>query len=147
LGGKGLKENFLINHVTWQTHAAQLKIVREAVFIQEQQVPLALEWDGLDEAAQHLLAVTATGEVIGCARLTGDGSIGRMAVLKPWRGMGVGGALLTEAVSIYQQLGIEKIRLSAQMHALPFYEKFGFKKYGEPYLDADIMHIDMQLIK
>jgi uncharacterized membrane protein YphA (DoxX/SURF4 family) len=48
--------------------------------------------------------VTATGEVIGCARLTGDGSIGRMAVLKPWRGMGVGGALLlgykTKAVAL-----------------------------------------------
>ena len=110
-------------------------------------MPPALEWDSLDEAAQHLLAVTATGDVLGCARLTGDGNIGRMAVLKLWRGIGVGGALLTEAISIYQQLGVEKIRLSAQMHAVSFYEKFGFKKYGEPYLDADIMHIDMQLIQ
>ncbi|HSG93440.1 MAG TPA: GNAT family N-acetyltransferase [Methylotenera sp.] len=147
MGGKGLKNNFLIKHATWQTHAPQLKSVREAVFIQEQQVPPALEWDSLDEAAQHLLAVTAAGDVLGCARLTGDGNIGRMAVLKLWRGIGVGGALLTEAISIYQQLGVEKIRLSAQMHAVSFYEKFGFKKYGEPYLDADIMHIDMQLIQ
>ena len=135
----------MIQLVTWKMHAAPLKAVREEVFINEQHVPVELEWDGMDEAAQHILAVSDTGEPIGCARLTGDGSIGRMAVLKPWRGLGVGRAMLTKAVSLYQQQGIESITLSAQMHALPFYEKFGFKGCGEPYLDADILHIDMRL--
>jgi predicted GNAT family N-acyltransferase len=119
--------------------------VREEVFIKEQHVPVALEWDGMDEAAQHLLALSDAGEPIGCARLAGDGSIGRMAVLKPWRGLGVGRALLRKAVSLYQQQGVERITLSAQMHAIPFYERFGFKGCSEPYLDADILHIDMRL--
>jgi predicted GNAT family N-acyltransferase len=140
-----LKDNFVVQLVTWQTHAALLKTVREEVFIKEQHVPVALEWDGMDEAAQHLLALSATGEPIGCARLTGDGKIGRMAVLKPWRGLGVGCALLTRAVTLYQQQGVERITLSAQMHAIPFYERFGFKGCSEPYLDADILHIDMRL--
>jgi predicted GNAT family N-acyltransferase len=140
-----LKDNFVIQSVTWQTHAALLKTVREEVFIKEQHVPVALEWDGMDEAAQHLLALSDAGEPIGCARLTGDGSIGRMAVLKPWRGLGVGRALLRKAVSLYQQQGVERITLSAQMHAIPFYERFGFKGCSEPYLDADILHIDMRL--
>lgn len=140
-----MKDNFLIQPVSWQTHATPLKRVREEVFIKEQHVPVTLEWDGMDEAVQHLLALSDAGEPIGCARLTGDGSIGRMAVLKPWRGLGVGRALLTKAVSLYQQQGVERITLSAQMHAIPFYEKFGFKGCSEPYLDADILHIDMRL--
>jgi len=140
-----LKDNFVIQSVTWQTHVAHLKKVREEVFIKEQHVPVTLEWDGMDEAAQHLLAVSAAGEPIGCARLTGGGNIGRMAVLKSWRGFGVGSALLTRAVSLYQQQGADRITLSAQMHAIPFYEKFGFKGCSEPYLDADIPHIDMRL--
>jgi predicted GNAT family N-acyltransferase len=140
-----LKDNFVIKQVTWQTHAAPLKKVREEVSIKEQHVPIALEWDGMDEPAQHLLAVSVAGEPIGCARLTGDGNIGRMAVLKPWREFGVGSALLTRAVSLYQQQGADRITLSAQMHAIPFYEKFGFKGCSEPYLDAGILHIDMRL--
>lgn len=140
-----MKDNFVIQLVTWQTHAALLKTVREEVFIKEQHVPVALEWDGMDEAAQHLLALSDAGEAIGCTRLIGNGSIGRMAVLKPWRGLGVGRALLIKAVSLYQQQGIERITLSAQVHAIPFYEKSGFKGCSEPYLDADILHIDMRL--
>ena len=140
-----MKDNFVIQLVTWQTRASHLKKVREEVFIKEQHVPVELEWDGLDEAAQHLLALSAAGEPIGCARLTGDGSIGRMAVLRPWRGLGVGRALLAKAVSLYREQGMEGITLSAQVYAIPFYEKSGFKHCSEPYLDADILHIDMRL--
>jgi len=140
-----LKDNFVIQLVTWQAHAAPLKKVREEVFIREQHVPVALEWDGMDETAQHLLALSDAGDAIGCARLTGSGNIGRMAVLKPWRGLGVGRALLTKAVSIYLQQGVEHVSLSAQMHAIPFYEKLDFMVFSKPYLDAGILHVDMRL--
>lgn len=140
-----LEEDFGIKVVNWDTHADLLKVVREKVFVQEQHVPVALEWDGMDEAATHLLALNRAGEAIGCARLIGDGSIGRMAVLKPWRGLGVGRALLTKAVSTYRQLGVTQITLSAQVHAIPFYEKSGFTCCSKPYLDAGILHVDMQL--
>jgi len=140
-----LRDNFVIQSVTWQTHAEQLRMVRAEVFIQEQQVPVELEWDGMDETARHLLALNDAGQAIGCARLTGDGSIGRMAVLKPWRGMGVGRALLVHAISLYRQQGQQNITLSAQVHAIPFYEQSGFKVCSEQYLDADILHVDMQL--
>lgn len=139
-----LKEHCIIQVVSWQTHAAQLTAVREQVFVQEQRVPVALEWDGLDETAQHLLALSNTGEAVGCARLPGDGSIGRMAVLKPWRGLGIGSALLSKAVALYRQQNIQNITLSAQVHAIPFYEKAGFEVCSEPYLDANILHVDMR---
>lgn len=140
-----LKDHFVIEVVHWDTHADLLKMVREKVFIQEQHVPVALEWDGMDVTATHLLALNLAGEAIGCARLVGDGSIGRMAVLKPWRGLGVGRALLKKAVSMYRESGAAKITLSAQVHAIPFYEKSGFVCCSEPYPDAGILHIDMQL--
>ncbi len=140
-----MKNNFIIQQVSWQTHASQLRTVREQVFIYEQHVPLALEWDGLDDTAQHLLALNSAGEAIGCARLPGDGSIGRMAVLKPWRGIGVGSALLRNAILLYRQQGLKNITLSAQVHAISFYEKLGFKVCSEPYLDANILHVDMYL--
>lgn len=140
-----MKHNFTIKVASWQTHAELLKAVREEVFIKEQHVPVDLEWDGLDAGARHLLALNTAGEAIGCARLPGDGSIGRMAVLKPWRGLGVGTALLKKAVELYRQQGVAKITLSAQMHAIPFYEKADFKVCSAPYLDADILHVDMRL--
>ncbi len=140
-----MNDHFTIQQASWSTHASQLRAVREQVFIHEQHVPLVLEWDGLDDKAQHLLALNSAGEPIGCARLPGDGSIGRMAVLKPWRGKGVGSALLRKAVLMYRQQGIRKLTLSAQMHAVSFYEKAGFEICSEPYLDADILHVDMYL--
>lgn len=139
-----MKDNFVIMEVSWQTHASPLKAVREEVFIKEQHVPVELEWDGLDEAARHLLAMNNMGEAIGCARLPGDGSIGRMAVLKPWRGTGVGTALLKRAIALCRSQGERLIGLSAQMHAIPFYEKAGFKVSSAPYLDAGILHVDMR---
>ena len=144
--GLTLQDSLKIEKVSWQTHAQPLMAVREAVFIVEQQVPVALEWDGADETAQHLLAVSATGEAVGCARLLGDGSVGRMAVIKAWRGSGVGAALLNAAIAHYQQQGICIMKLSAQVHAIGFYEKFGFKVCSDPYLDAGILHRDMQRV-
>lgn len=140
-----MQHDFKIQKVTWQTHALQLKAVREQVFINEQQVPVELEWDGLDEFAQHLLAFNDAGEAIGCSRLLGNGSIGRMAVLKSWRGLSVGTALLNAAIAHYQQLDVQPITLSAQTHAISFYQKAGFEVCSEPYLDAGILHVDMRL--
>lgn len=144
--GLTLQDSFKIEKVSWQTHAQPLIAVREAVFIVEQNVPVALEWDGADETAQHLLAVSAIGEPVGCARLLGDGSIGRMAVVKHWRGCGVGAALLNASISLYQQQGMYILTLSAQVHAIGFYEKFGFKVCSDIYLDAGILHRDMQRV-
>lgn len=140
-----MQPDFRITKATWQTHAPMLRSVREQVFILEQLVPVELEWDGLDESATHLLAISRDGKAIGCARLIGNGSIGRMAVLKSWRKLGIGKALLVMAIQHYQQQGIQPITLSAQTHAIGFYQQAGFEVCSEPYLDADIMHVDMRL--
>lgn len=138
--------NFSIIEANWAEHKLQLMHIRTQVFMREQHVSADLEWDGLDDMAKHLLLVNDAGLAIGCARLLRDGSIGRMAVLKEWRGCGVGSRLLSAAIKLHQQQGVNTITLSAQIHAIPFYEKAGFVISSEPYLDANILHVDMRLI-
>lgn len=137
--------NISIITVNWATHQQQLVDIRTQVFMIEQNVSADLEWDGLDAEAMHLLAFNPKGIAIGCARLLSGGSVGRMAVLKGWRGKGVGRLLLNEAIKIHRQHGVSEIKLSAQIHAITFYESAGFEVCSLPYLDANIMHVDMRL--
>lgn len=139
------KTLFFVRLANWDSDQEDLRRIRERVFIQEQQVPVALEWDGLDEDAIHLLACDAGGNPIGCARILDGGVIGRMAVLAKWRGQGVGRALLAEAIACCRNRGWSAVTLSAQTHAIPFYERAGFSICSEEYLDAGILHRDMKL--
>ena len=138
--------DFHIVAAHWPTDAAALRSVRDAVFIREQQIPAEDEWDDLDAASRHLLALTPHGDAIGCARLTPQRRIGRMAVLAGWRGRGVGMALLTRLIAEARALGWAEVQLSAQLHAIDFYARAGFVGYGDTYLDANIPHRMMRLV-
>jgi predicted GNAT family N-acyltransferase len=124
---------------------AALRTVRAAVFIDEQQVPLELEWDGRDDACLHVLACNAQGEPIGTGRLLPEGKIGRMAVVRAARGKGVGAAILRELLAAAREHGFATVELSAQTHALGFYARFGFGVISDEYLDAGIPHRSMRL--
>jgi predicted GNAT family N-acyltransferase len=138
-------QEFYIKQVTWATHETQLRLIREQVFILEQHVPSVLEWDDLDAGATHLLAFNQQAQVIACARLLDNGTIGRIAVLLEKRGMGIGSALLQTAINICKQQSLKAVTLSAQTHAIVFYQKAGFVIVSDVYLDANIPHVDMQL--
>jgi predicted GNAT family N-acyltransferase len=135
--------DFSIEEVTWQAAQDELRGIRTRVFIEEQNVPEELEWDGLDEDCWHVLARSPRGEAIGTGRLLRDGHIGRMAVLAPWRGKGVGTALLLRLLEIAQRESLEHIELAAQNQAIPFYERLGFTLFGEEFMDAGIPHRNM----
>lgn len=124
----------------WPRDAAQVRAVREAVFVREQNVPLDLEWDGLDATCVHCLAMIEDGTAIGTARLLPDGHIGRMAVLAPWRNGGVGSAMLQWMMDRAHAEGFAEVRLNAQVHALDFYRRHGFDAVGEVFMDAGIAH-------
>ncbi|SNR61995.1 Predicted N-acyltransferase, GNAT family [Methylobacillus rhizosphaerae] len=137
--------HFYVREADWVTEQASIAAIRSQVFIEEQHVPPELEWDGLDESALHLLAMAEDGQVMGCARVLSDGGIGRMAVLVSWRQQGVGRALLQAAISACQRHGWLDIHLSAQTHAVVFYEKAGFEVISDEYMDAGIPHKAMKL--
>ncbi|HWR77639.1 MAG TPA: GNAT family N-acetyltransferase [Thiobacillus sp.] len=136
--------DFSILLTDWAHDAPRLSAVRRVVFIDEQGVPEALEWDADDAGAVHLLAVDGEGRAIACARLLPDGHLGRMAVLPAWRGRGVGRALLAAALSAAQARGTITLRLSAQTHAAGFYARAGFVAVGREYEEAGIPHVAMQ---
>lgn len=134
---------FSVVETTWQKDRQVLTRLRHLVFVQEQQVPEGLEWDGLDEAAAHLVAWDLGGEAIGCARLLSDYKLGRMAVLPQYRGQGVGAALLQAGLEYAIEARWPQVTISAQTHAIGFYLKAGFVLTGEEYMDAGIPHRDM----
>ncbi|MFZ3186048.1 MAG: GNAT family N-acetyltransferase [Pseudomonas sp.] len=126
----------------WKKDQAALRRIREAVFIAEQAVPAELEWDADDASAVHFLAFE--GEYpMGTARLLPDGHIGRVAVLKDWRGLKVGDKLLRAVIDEAEKRGLKQQMLSAQVHASSFYERFGFSVVSDEFLDAGIPHVDM----
>ncbi len=129
--------------VEWHRAEADIRAIRETVFVYEQRVPVDLEWDGLDASCAHVLAWNESGEAIGTARMQPNGTIGRMAVLKAWRGRGVGRALLQTLLDLAVSHGLPQVTLSAQTHAIGFYERAGFHTVGEPFMDAGIPHRKM----
>lgn len=134
-----------VYEVAWQTHGEALRAVRRTVFVEEQGVPEVEEWDGQDDASRHFIAEDDNGAAVGSARLMPSGQIGRMAVLKPLRGTGVGARLLAAAVDAARQGGYERIFLHAQTQAAGFYERAGFRPSGETFMEAGIEHRPMEL--
>ena len=134
--------------ITTTRDIATCRALRRTVFIEEQSVPEADEIDDLDDVAIHLLA-TDQGTPIGSARLltSGDtGKIGRVCVLVPHRGRGIGADLIRAAVAQFAAMPqITRVKLGAQTHALDFYTRLGFTAYGPVYMDAGIEHRDMIL--
>ncbi|GAA2988550.1 GNAT family N-acetyltransferase [Streptomyces fulvorobeus] len=131
--------------------------IRKDVFVGEQQVPEEIEYDALDATALHVLAVAADGSALGTGRLlhgadAGDrtggdltvGSLGRLAVTRASRGLGVGAALVRAIEDEARGLGLAAVDLHAQTHALGFYERLGYAAYGPEFLDAGISHRSMR---
>ncbi len=137
--------SFTVEPVHYENHLPELRAVREVVFIEEQNVTPEEEWDEIDPASFHLIARDADGKPIATGRLTPGMTIGRMAVLKEWRGKGVGAAILAGLIERARQLHYPSVELHAQTHAIAFYEKFGFVAFGEEYEEAGIPHRSMKL--
>ena len=133
--------------------------LRHDVFVIGQDVPVDLERDAYDDAADHAVALL-DGVVIGTGRLVSGrigedghllpgtaatvGTIGRMAVADAARSSGVGRALLDLLVDRAQELGLPSVELHAQVHARGFYERAGFTPFGEVYVEAGIEHLGMR---
>ncbi|WP_030932835.1 GNAT family N-acetyltransferase [Streptomyces sp. NRRL S-646] len=131
--------------------------VRKEVFVGEQGVPEDLEYDAYDAVAVHVLAVREDGVPLGTGRLLygeaaaakidGDltvGSLGRLAVAKEARGLGVGVALVRAIEDAARARGLAAVDLHAQTHALGFYERLGYEAYGPEYPEAGIPHRAMR---
>ncbi len=117
--------------------------IRSAVFIIEQGVPRELEIDGRDPFCHHVLAFIDEFPV-ATGRISRGGKIGRVAVLKKYRNLGYGRAIIAELEAIASTMGLDQVSLGAQTGATGFYQKLGYNPYGDIFMDADIPHIHMR---
>ena len=131
-----------IHRTTWQADAARIKSVRVPVFVEEQGVSFDEDFDGSDEPCVHALAVS-DGRAVGTGRVDLQGRIGRIAVLTPYRGQGIGASLVRYLVAVSRQQGLPGVYLHAQCAAEAFYAGLGFYSTGEVFLDANIEHVRM----
>ncbi len=127
----------------WEKAREHAAPVRMVVFVDEQRVPAELEMDDNDPRCLHAVAFDGA-RAVGTGRLLPDGHIGRMAVLKEYRGRGVGGDLLQNLMRAAKARGDREIILAAQVHAAPFYLAHGFESFGPVYEEAGIPHQDMR---
>ena len=137
------RRGFTVRLVDWAYGVDGVRAVRRTVFIEEQAIPEDMEWDDFDAVCPHAIAEDANGKAVGCGRLLPDGHIGRLAVLRGWRGRGVGAALLAHLMDLARSRGHARAILEAQTRAMPFYVRHGFAAAGDEYLEAGIPHRTM----
>ncbi|MFJ8823289.1 GNAT family N-acetyltransferase [Streptomyces sp. NPDC102467] len=148
---------YVVREATTEADRASCFAVRKDVFVGEQNVPEDLEYDEYDAGAVHVLAVREDGVPLGTGRLlTGAaaavknggaadvGALGRLAVAKAARGLGVGAALVRAIEDAARERGVAAVDLHAQTHALGFYERLGYVVYGPEFPDAGIPHRAMR---
>ncbi|MEQ1558080.1 MAG: GNAT family N-acetyltransferase [Methyloglobulus sp.] len=137
--------DFRVEPADYKVDYDDLRLIREDVFVIEQHIPRTIEFDSIDPDCYHVIARDNQHQPIGTGRLSPDHKIGRMAVLKTWRGQGVGAALLLALIDKARKLGVSEITVNAQTTVLRFYEKFGFNKTGDVFTEANIPHQRLSL--
>ena len=128
---------------TTQKHFFDAMQIRGRVFVDEQHVPSSIEVDDEDKTCLHILLYEGQTALAVC-RLLDHGTyfkVGRMAVLKENRGKGYGKALMLSLETLDVMKDKQELRLDAQMTAAGFYEALGYSFEGEPFAEADMLHI------
>lgn len=138
-------------NITWVKFPEDLSpayYIRTRVFVQEQNCPEEIEFDDIDRKAQHIVLMDDGENPLATARIfedsRGQAIIGRVAVLKEHRGKGYGKVVVKEAMKRLENLGYPTILIHGQTYAVPFYEKLGFRAFGEEFIEDGLPHIGME---
>jgi YbgC/YbaW family acyl-CoA thioester hydrolase len=149
LGFEAGEPCFSVETGDWARLQADAHALRQTVFVDEQKVPAALEWDAADATAVHALARNRLGLPLATGRLLepepGVARIGRMAVRADLRGSGVGRAVLHALLDEARRRGLREAVLHAQLTAAGFYRREGFSPRGAIFEEVGIAHQEMVL--
>ncbi|MEP7100517.1 MAG: YbgC/FadM family acyl-CoA thioesterase [Burkholderiales bacterium] len=132
---------------TWEALGLHAQAIRTEVFIDEQKIPIEMEWDEADASALHAVAFNRFGLPLATGRLLahapGVARIGRMAAIQSVRGSGVGRRVLDALMDAAKTRGDRQVLLHAQTSAQAFYARAGFVPAGPVFDEAGIAHIEM----
>jgi predicted GNAT family N-acyltransferase len=151
-----MRREFELKFIETSAEMDEALSVRRAVFIEEQSVPEDVEIDEHDGPPERVrTALHVLGRLDGLAVATGrlvidpdrehPAHVGRVAVLEAHRGNGYGREVMLKLQAKAQELGYPGVVLSAQLHAVGFYERLGYRAHGDVYLEAGIEHLEMDL--
>lgn len=137
---------FHVQIVTNEQQLADAYSVRKKVFVEEQQVPPEIEIDDLENEAVHfVLYINHVPSGAGRLRLLeGYGKVERICILKEYRGTGAGIAIMNMIEEYAKNECIQKLKLNAQTHAIPFYSHLGYKITSDVFYEAGIPHQSME---
>ena len=139
--------NLIIKKAKLPEELSAIQSVREAVFQVEQQVDQALDFDGLDESSDQIIAYLNT-QAMGTARVryldNKTAKIERLAVLPTARGKGIGQQIMAKGLDIAAQNNISEVVIHAQKYIMSLYQKLGFEPEGEVFEEAGIPHVKMR---
>ncbi|NIK70340.1 GNAT family N-acetyltransferase [Paenibacillus sp. BK720] len=122
--------------------------IRKNVFVEEQGVPLADEFDEfdrLDGKCEHILAYYE-GQPVGTGRIRtveGIGKLERICIVEPYRKFGIGRHIIAALENIALEKGLPKVKLHGQTHAKGFYEKLGYGVSSAEFMEDGIPHVLM----
>jgi predicted GNAT family N-acyltransferase len=121
--------------------------IRRIVFIEGQDVPEEIEMDELDDSALHVLC-EVDGQPVATGRLNffeNEIKVGRVAVLKEWRGKGIGTKVVEFLITEARKGSNAVIYANVQTWTESFYARHGFETVSGIFLEADIEHVRMEM--
>ena len=140
-----MKPKIEVRRVSDADELEKVFAIRRKVFVDEQNCPSELEWEYEDVSVHFLGSVNGVPAGASRWRKTANGyKLERFAVLKEFRGKGMGQALVAAVLGELPD-DADYVYLHAQIAAMPLYAKFGFKKAGEQFEEAGIQHFKMVL--
>jgi len=133
-------KSFNFEQTNWQNSCNEILAVRHKVFMIEQHFNDNILCDIFDNDCFHLVARNSDGLVVACGRITESGRIGRIAVLLPYRGAGIGSKLLSKLVQIGRSQHLSDISLNAELDNLHFYDLQNFSAAGPVFMKQGVPH-------
>lgn len=133
-------------NIKTQNHNADWQKIRQSVFVEEQ--GFENEFDEIDKSAHHVV-LYVDDMAVGCGRTYFSKHdslwhLGRLAILKAYRHFGYGAIIISHLEDYAKSAGATMMYLSAQQHAIPFYQRQGYMTFGDCYLDEHVLHQDMR---
>ena len=134
--------NLKIQLVNTKKEYKNILEIRKKVFVEEQDVPIEIEIEHENESFHVICFLDESAVATGRWRKTKHGiKLERFAVLKEYRNLGLGSKIVD---FILTQVSLDDtIYLHAQEAVVNFYEKLGFKVFGEQFVEAGINHSKM----
>lgn len=139
-----------IKFITFQDNEfKKVKFIRTSVFTEEQGADAQSEFDSFDSTADFALLYENENAVAAARVVVTDKGckIGRIAVLKEYRGKGYGAVIVRAVTEKAFEKGSDIVYVDAQNYAVPFYEKIGFQVIGKEIIDRGLPHMPMCIEK